>query len=63
MKMRMKLSPTALVEQDEPIFAKIDGVICEYFLSIREDKTFCGVYMFENKKPSDAYERYFSINR
>lgn len=56
MKMRMKLSPTALVEQDKPIFAKIDDLICEYFLSNRGNKTFCGVYMFENKKPSDAYE-------
>ena len=45
----------ALVQQDAPIFADVEGLIHKYFLSNFEEKTFGGVYMFETQKALDAY--------
>jgi len=45
----------ALVQEDAPIFAKIDGLIHKHFIFNYEEKTYGGVYMFESKDALKAY--------
>ena len=45
----------ALVQEDAPIFAKIDGLIHKHFIFNHEEKTYGGVYMFESKDALQAY--------
>ena len=45
----------ALVQEDAPIFAKIDGLIHKYFIFNHEQKTYGGVYIFESKDALRAY--------
>ena len=44
-----------LVQEDAPIFAKIDGLIHKHFIFNHEEKTYGGVYMFETKAALQSY--------
>ena len=45
----------ALAHEDAPIFAGIEGLAHKYFIYNHQEKTYGGVYMFENKASLDAY--------
>jgi hypothetical protein len=45
----------ALVQQDAPIFAEIDGLAHKHFIFNHQEKTYGGVYMFETKAALEAY--------
>ena len=44
-----------LVKADAPVFAKISGLIHKNFIFNHKEKTYGGVYMFENKLALQAY--------
>ena len=45
----------SLIQEDAPIFAKIDGLIHKHFIFNHEEKTYGGVHMFESKGALQAY--------
>ena len=45
----------ALAHEDAPIFAGIEGLAHKHFIYNHQEKTYGGVYMFENKAALDAY--------
>ena len=45
----------ALAHEDAPIFAGIEGLVHKHFIYNHQEKTYGGVYMFENKAALDAY--------